>query len=46
MEVQVEHCSPQAPTVLSVGTMNETVLLENEAEFFALEPVPMTRKLF
>ncbi|KAG5282265.1 hypothetical protein AALO_G00054090 [Alosa alosa] len=45
LEVQVEPCSPHAPTVVSVGTMNETVLVENEAEFFALEPVPMTPTL-
>ncbi|XP_062396112.1 double-strand-break repair protein rad21-like protein 1 [Sardina pilchardus] len=48
LEEQVEPCSPQAPTVVSVDderTMNETVLVENEEEFFALEPVPMTPTL-
>ncbi|XP_031421425.1 double-strand-break repair protein rad21-like protein 1 [Clupea harengus] len=45
LEVQVEPCSPQPPTAVSFGTMNETVLVENEAEYFALEPVPTTPTL-
>ncbi|KAL2103327.1 hypothetical protein ACEWY4_000195 [Coilia grayii] len=42
-EMQVDSCSPRPPTpAQSVSVMDETILLDNQAEFFALEPVAVT----